>query len=70
MRTAIVERPLDPSSLLAEVSEASCGAVTLFVGTVRDVNDGRPVTGIDYSAYGPMASEELDRIAGEAVEFL
>jgi molybdopterin synthase catalytic subunit len=68
VRTAIVERPLDPSSLLAEVSEASCGAVTLFVGTVRDVNDGRPVTGIDYSAYGPMASEELDRIAGEAVE--
>lgn len=68
MRTAIVERPLVPHELLSEVASPACGAVTLFVGTVRDVNDGRPVTGIDYSAYGAMAAEELERIAGEAVQ--
>jgi molybdopterin synthase catalytic subunit len=33
---------------------------------VRDVNDGQPVTGIDYSAYRTMAEAELVRIAGEA----
>jgi len=67
MRTAIVERPLAPHDLVGEVADPSCGAVTLFVGTVREVNDGRPVTGIDYSAYGAMAAEELERIAEEAV---
>ena len=68
MRIAIVERPLSPQALVAEVADPTCGAVTLFVGTVRDVNDGRPVTGIDYSAYGAMAAEELERIAVEAVQ--
>ena len=38
----------------------------LFVGTVREVNDGREVTGIDYSAYAAMALRELRAIAGEA----
>jgi len=66
MRTAIVERPIDMAALLAEVARASNGAAILFVGTVRDVNDGRPVTGIRYAAYEPMAQRELDAIAGEA----
>lgn len=67
MRTAIVERPIDPAALLREVADVTCGAATLFVGTVRDVNDGRPVTGIEYSAYGAMAEEELARVVAEAV---
>lgn len=68
MRTAIVERPLDPAALLAEVASDSSGAATLFVGTVRNVNDGRAVTGIDYTAYGPMAERELAAVAKEASE--
>ena len=66
MRSAIIERPIDTAALLREVSDDSCGAATLFVGTVRDVNDGRPVTGIDYAAYTAMAEEELARVAAEA----
>ena len=66
MRTAVVERPLDPAALLAEVSRSVNGAAILFVGTVRDVNDGRPVSGIEYSAYPAMAGRELDAIAREA----
>ena len=66
MRTAIVERPLDPCGLLAEVESHANGAAVLFVGTVREMNDGRPVTGIDYSAYVPMAERELDAIVREA----
>jgi len=68
MRTAVVARPLDPATLLAEVTTPAVGAAVLFVGTVRNVNDGKPVVGIDYSAYGPMAEEELARIVGEAAE--
>ena len=37
-----------------------------FVGTVREVNDGRPVQGIEYAAYEAMAERELEQIAREA----
>lgn len=66
MRTAIVPRPLDAAALLAEVASAASGATTLFVGTVREVSDGRAVVGIDYSAYGPMAERELAAVIAEA----
>ena len=67
MRTAIVDHPLDPAALLAEVADTASGASTLFVGTVRRTNVGRAVTGIDYSAYGAMAEKELAAIVAEAV---
>ena len=66
MRAALVDGPLDPARLLAEVSTPENGAAILFVGTVRDVNDGRTVTGIDYSAYAAMATRELESILSEA----
>jgi molybdopterin synthase catalytic subunit len=66
MRTAIVERTLDPAALLAEVASHSCGASVVFVGTVRDMNDGRAVEALDYAAYAPMASREMDAIVGAA----
>ena len=68
MRTAVVTRALDPCALLAEVGGAGDGAALLFVGTVRNVNDGKAVAGIEYAAYGPMAERELASIAAEAVE--
>ncbi len=66
MRAALVDRPIDPTALLAEVADVASGASTLFVGTVRRTNQGRAVTGIDYSAYAPMAEAEMRRIAEEA----
>ncbi|GAC1655666.1 MAG: molybdenum cofactor biosynthesis protein MoaE [Gemmatimonadaceae bacterium] len=66
MRTTVVERPLDPSAILEEVSAPANGATVLFVGTVREMNAGRPVVGVDYSAYGEMARSELDAIVGQA----
>lgn len=67
MRSAIVDHVLDPAALLAEVASTGSGASTLFVGTVRRVNDGREVTGIDYSAYREMAEKEMTAIVAEAV---
>ncbi len=66
MRVAIVDHPLDPAALLAEVASTESGASTLFVGTVRAMNEGKKVSGIDYSAYGAMAESEMGMIAGEA----
>lgn len=68
MRVALVQAPIDVTSLLDEVRDPASGATTLFLGTVRDVNDGRTVEGIDYSAYEGMARRELETIAREAVE--
>ena len=68
MRVALVRRPIDAAALLAEVAGDECGATTLFVGTVRDVNDGRGVTGIDYTAYDAMALREMEAIANEAAD--
>ena len=67
-RTAIVTRPIQAAALIAEVSSDANGATSLFVGTVRDVNDGRAVTGIEYTAYGAMAARELEKIVTETAE--
>lgn len=64
---ALVSEPISVPTLLSLVSDDGVGAVTLFLGTVRDLNDGRMVTGIDYEAYGAMAVRELQAIAAELV---
>jgi molybdopterin synthase catalytic subunit len=63
----LTEAVIDAAGLIADVSEPGCGAVSLFVGTVRNENDGRAVTGIEYSAYREMAERELRAIVGESV---
>ena len=65
-RVAIVSREITPAALIAEVQSAEFGAISLFVGTVRDTNDGRSVAAIDYSAYTEMAESELEKIIAEA----
>ena len=52
--------------MLAKVARHANGATVLFIGTVRDVNDGRPVSGMEYTAYRAMAERELVDIAREA----
>jgi molybdopterin synthase catalytic subunit len=68
MRIALVDRAIDVAALIAEAADNSCGATTVFLGCVRDVNDGRAVTGIEYSAYRAMAEREMTAIAAEAAE--
>lgn len=68
MRTAVVDRPIDVAALVAEVTTPAHGALSLFIGTVRDVNDDRAVEAIEYNAYAPMAEREMGEIAREAAE--
>lgn len=68
MRTAIVDHPINVAALLGEVANVRHGATVLFVGTVRDTNDGSPVSGLDYSSYTGMAEQELAAIVLEASE--
>lgn len=50
---------------VAAVSHPGAGAVATFVGVVRDHNDGRAVTLLEYEAYGSMAEAELARVEDE-----
>ena len=62
----LVREPIDPAGVMRAVTRPAHGAILLFLGVVREVNDGRGVTGIEYSAYEGMAERELDAIAREA----
>ena len=64
----LTRAPIDPAALLGEIGDPGHGAVVLFLGVVRDLNDGRAVSGIEYSAYEAMAASELQAIADEAAE--
>jgi molybdopterin synthase catalytic subunit len=61
----VVRTPIDPLVMLRRVGNPANGAVLLFLGAVRQVNEGRPVTGIDYAAYEQMAASELEAIVAE-----
>jgi molybdopterin synthase catalytic subunit len=63
----LTDSPIDVAALLLE-ARASDGALCLFVGVVRNENDGRRTTAIEYEAYGPMAELEMDRIAKALAE--
>jgi molybdopterin synthase catalytic subunit len=58
---------LDLQALTQEVTEsrAGDGAVASFIGLVREHNQGRRVSFLDYEAYEPLAMRALQRIADE-----
>lgn len=70
----ITTEPLDLAPLVASVARrlegepASAGAVTSFLGTVRNENQGRRVDRLEYEAYEPLAVKSFERIAAEAAE--
>lgn len=47
------------------VSRPECGGVALFIGTVRNHNQGQAVALLEYQAYASMAEKELRAIAAE-----
>jgi molybdopterin synthase catalytic subunit len=60
-------RPIDLGALVAAVSTPATGAVTTFLGLVRDHNLGRGVRYLEYEGYEPMAERELEGICAEAI---
>jgi molybdopterin synthase catalytic subunit len=65
---AVTSEVLDLQALTSEISRtaAADGAITAFTGLVRDHNQGRRVTYLDYEAYEPLAVRALNRIVEEA----
>ncbi|MFD0565203.1 molybdenum cofactor biosynthesis protein MoaE [Kitasatospora saccharophila] len=59
---AVRETPLSLDEVHAAVGDDAAGGTTLFVGTVRDHDGGKPVAALEYSAH-PSALRELRRVA-------
>ncbi len=57
--------PLSVEECVSAVSHPGAGGMDVFIGAVRDSNDGRAVTVLEYEAYGSMAEKEMARIAAE-----
>jgi len=64
-RVAIRSEPLSVDAVMELVRHPGAGALALFLGAVRDHNDGRAVTALEYSAYESMAVAEMSRIVEE-----
>lgn len=65
---AVTPESLDLQSLMQEVSRSAAadGAITSFVGLVRDHNQGRRVSFLEYEAYQPLAVRALNLILEES----
>ena len=57
---------IDSSALLAKASRPEAGAVVLFLGTTREMTDGRRTVTLDYEAYDEMAEKKLAELEAEA----
>lgn len=64
---AVTDAPLDLSALVQAVSAGGTGdgAIASFIGLVRDHNQGRRVSFLEYEAYEPLAVRALQRIVQE-----
>src|ERR1700724_534771 len=69
-RVELVDAPIDPQDVIARVASPACGAVLLFLGTVRDHSRRRDeaaaaVLKLTYTAYRPMACQALERVSAD-----
>jgi molybdopterin synthase catalytic subunit len=62
----VTDKPLNVQELIDFVTDPEAGAITTFIGTTRNNNEGRKVTALDYEAYPEMAEKELARLGEEA----
>ena len=63
--TRLTRDPIDFAALTEAVRSPHCGAVALFLGTVRDLTGDAVTTALDYDAYPPMAEKKLAEIEAE-----
>ncbi len=60
--------PIVPEALRRELFDPACGAYAGFEGWVRNHNEGRQVSGLEYQAYEKLGLAEGERIVAEALQ--
>jgi len=61
----LTQDAIDYHALTERVRRADCGAVVVFLGTVRDLTEGRVTVALDYEAYPGMAEKKMTEIEQE-----
>ncbi len=61
----LTREPIDYHAITESVRSPHCGAVALFLGTVRDLTGDQVTVFLDYDAYPPMAEKKLTEIEAE-----
>jgi molybdopterin synthase catalytic subunit len=64
--TRLRQGALNLAEWLSQPMPGDCGGLAVFAGTVRDVHEGRAVTGINYHAHTALAERRLAEIEEEA----
>lgn len=64
----IVAEPIALGPLYETLQSPRAGAVLVFTGTVRDHNEGRSVSGLEYEAYAEMAEALMAALGAEMKE--
>lgn len=65
---SLTDRPIDYFALTESVRSPRSGAVVLFLGTVREMTNGRQTSSLDYEAYPDMAERKLAELESIARE--
>ncbi len=65
MMTRLQGTPLSIDQAVDAVRHPGAGGLCVFLGVVRDRNEGREVRRLEYQAYDSMAALELERIGKE-----
>jgi molybdopterin synthase catalytic subunit len=65
---SVQREDVDIDAVLEAVKSAKSGCVVSFLGTVRDVSEGRSVQRMSIEVYEEMAVKQLSMIRGEAME--
>lgn len=60
--------PINIEEVTNKVVRREAGAVTTFIGTVREFTKGRRTLRLEYDAYRPMAEKKLSEIGKEISE--
>ena len=58
-RVRITSEPIDPAAVLEKVRDPSSGGTVIFLGTIRNRNEGKSVEGLEYEVYRAMAEKRM-----------
>jgi molybdopterin synthase catalytic subunit len=64
----ISQEPINTQSVIDKVVQREAGAITTFIGTVRELTHGKKTLYLVYEAYEPMAVKKLEQIGQEIEE--
>ncbi|MEE3806283.1 MULTISPECIES: molybdenum cofactor biosynthesis protein MoaE [Lysinibacillus] len=64
----VINKPIDVEEVRQKVLSRNAGAITLFIGTVREITNGKKTLHLEYQAYPAMAIKMFEQIAQEIQE--